>query len=111
MQGGLADGRPVLVTTTVTDAVPESATIRIVDAHTVFEAWLPAAGAARPALVVVTGPHGATRLPTLWETSHRAALRRARDILRGEGTGDDLTAFVSDAALVQRLLHTAEPTD
>ena len=110
VRGSLGDGRPVLITSTVTDALPECATIRLVAARSTFEATLPTANAARPARVVRFDENGARRWPELWETSHRVAVRRARDLLRGDtdDRGDDLAEFAADAELAHRLLTTTQ---
>jgi len=100
-----ANGRPVLLTITVTDAVPEAVSLRVIGTAAAVEATIPAANAARPALVTVSDGHGRRQLPTLYETSHRAALRRARDIVRSGAGGDDLKAVGADGALAGRLMN------
>lgn len=104
VQGALADGRPVLIHVIASNAVPPEALLRIVDASTSVTASLPSPVAARPAIVTVSAPDGAVRLPTIWQTSHRAAWQRARDVADGEQQGDSLADIRDDAELAARLL-------
>ncbi|GAB3397753.1 hypothetical protein GCM10027568_33820 [Humibacter soli] len=105
VRGRQANGRPVLLTVTVTDAVPEGVSLRVIDAHAAVEAEIPSASTARPAIVTVADEFGRRQLPTLYETSHRAALRRARDVIHRIGNGDDLSAVCADATLADRLIN------
>lgn len=110
VQGTLSDGREALITLTKTNALPERVTVRVVGARTTVEAAIPAASVARPAVITVSEPDGAIQLPTLWETSHRAALRRVREVLVGADVGDDLSVFAADAELAHQLLKPAQTT-
>jgi hypothetical protein len=96
----LAGGAQASLTAILTDALPASATLRIVrPRHTVALA-LPGAGTAAPGKVTLSGPEGATLLPTLWESAHRAAWRRLHSLVEAGQTCEDLTAFAEDAAIV-----------
>ncbi|WP_022901175.1 hypothetical protein [Humibacter albus] len=103
-QGALDGGRPVLIHVVATNAERPEAVLRVVDASTSLTVSLPSSVAARPAIVTVSSPAGATQWPTVWETSHRAAWQRARDVVDGRRQGDALADIHADAETAQRLL-------
>jgi hypothetical protein len=96
----LAGGAQATLTAILTNAIPASATLRIIKPRHAVALGLPGAGTAAPGKVTVSGPQGATLLPTLWESAHRAAWRRLHDLVEAGQTCDDLGAFAEDAALV-----------
>ena len=76
LQGRLTDGRRTILTATITRAVDRSAWLRILGGTGAVELTVPDPATARAAHVTITTPHGATLLPTLFETAHRSAWRR-----------------------------------
>jgi hypothetical protein len=86
----------------LSDALPHSATLRVLRSTTAVEVALPAPVTAAPGHVTVSGPDGATLLPTLWETAHRAVWRRLHRLVDAGRTADDLAGFARDVAAVRR---------
>lgn len=67
-----------------------------ISAHAARYTWVaqvPDPATASPAMVTVTGPEGARLLPTVYETSQRAGLRRLAEHLRGGQPTDDLATY------------------
>jgi hypothetical protein len=96
----LASGARASLAAILTDALPTSASLRIIKPHHAVALALPGSGTAAPGKVTVSGPEGATLLPTQWESAHRAAWRRLHDLAEAGQACDDLSAFAEDAALV-----------
>ncbi|WP_052207136.1 hypothetical protein [Sinomonas humi] len=95
----LVSGARASLAAILTDAIPGSAALRMIKPKTAVTLTLPGAGTAAPGKVTVSGPEGATLLPTLWETSHRAAWRRLHTLADAGQACEDLAAFADDAAL------------
>jgi hypothetical protein len=93
-------GPPVLLSAHVSSGVRPSLRVRGLAADTAVELTLPDSDTARPAVLVRTTPSGATTLPTLWETSHRAAWRRLHDAASGGRLTNDLVDLRADLTLV-----------
>ena len=68
------------------------------------EIAIPHPETARPAEVVITDEAGVRTLPTLWESSHRAAWRRAHLLLQAGDPGTDLSDFADDQAVLGHAL-------
>lgn len=96
----LAGGGQASLTAILTDAIPQTASLRIIKPRNAVTLALPGAGTAAPGKVTVSRPEGATLLPTLWESAHRAAWRRLHALVDAGQTCDDLRGFAEDAALV-----------
>ncbi|MCH6471992.1 hypothetical protein [Sinomonas terrae] len=96
----LASGARASLAAILTNAIPGSATLRMIKPETAVTLTLPGAGTAAPGKVTVSGPEGATLLPTQWETAHRAAWRRLHGLADAGRACEDLEAFADDAALV-----------
>ncbi|WP_150306530.1 hypothetical protein [Planctomonas psychrotolerans] len=94
----LASGASAGLSGILSDSVPVSASLRILRSETAAELTLPGPETATPGQAVVSGPDGATLLPTLWETAHRAAWRRLHSLVIDGGTSDDLAGFAEDVA-------------
>lgn len=107
VRGRLADDRPVLIAVARTNAVPPASSLRVITADSMMRAHIPASGAARPALVRVADGHGDTLTPTVYETSHRFAWRRALAVVRGEATGDSLGELTDDLRMAAFLTGSA----
>lgn len=103
VRGRLRTGRAVLLTCTVSDAVPGSASLRAVGADAIVDARIPSPEAARPLRATITTPTGQTLLPTRYETSHRSSWRRLVDLVRTEGSCTDLEDFAADLLVVAPL--------
>lgn len=99
-------GSPVLLSAHVTSGTKASLRVRGLTADTAVELVLPDSASARPAALVITTPSGATMMPTLWESSHRAAWRRLHAAVAGTRLTTDLTELRSDLILVTDVLPT-----
>jgi hypothetical protein len=53
---------------------------------------------------VVSTEHGATLLPTSWESAHRVAWRTLAGLVLAGGSGTDLAEFQEDAETARRAL-------
>lgn len=95
----LATGGRASLTAIGTDAVPSSATLRIVNRQSVVRLSVPDPATAVPGRVVVTSPAGSTELESLWETAHRAAWRRLVGLVRDGAASSDLEFFAEDQAV------------
>jgi hypothetical protein len=98
----LAAGISVDLSATRTEAVPEQASARLLTAEGAVHLLIPDGGTARPALLTVTGPDGAVLAPTIYESGHRAALRRLHRLLVTDGRStdiDDLEADITTASI------------
>lgn len=96
----LASGARASLAAILTDAIPASASLRLIKPRNAVTLALPGAGTAAPGKVTVSGPEGATLLPTQWESAHRAAWRRLHALARAGQACDDLGAFAEDASFV-----------
>ncbi|MEW1813335.1 hypothetical protein AB0284_21840 [Pseudarthrobacter phenanthrenivorans] len=95
---GSRSGREVLLRLQVaqSSSVRPSHTVRAYSAEGIATIELPASDTARAAIVTLTGPEGALRLPDIYEHAHRATWRQAH---QGHGQGapaDQLLAFEED---------------
>lgn len=99
----LASGARATLAAILTDAIPASASLRIIKPLHAVALALPASGTAAPGKVTVSGPEGVTLLPTLWESAHRAAWRRLHDLAEAGRSCEDLRAFAEDVALVAEI--------
>lgn len=95
----LANGARASLSAILTDALPASATLRIIKPRHAVALALPAPGTAAPGKVTVSGPEGATLLPTQWESAHRTAWRRLHALAEAAQACQDLDAFAADSAL------------
>ncbi|TDO51515.1 hypothetical protein EV643_103254 [Kribbella sp. VKM Ac-2527] len=86
-EGSTDDGLAVDFSVVCTSAVPASATVRLLTSDGSVELTIPSGDTAQPARLITVGPDGAVLAPTLYETGHRAALRR----LHGTAPADRLT--------------------
>lgn len=96
----LASGAQASLTAVLTDALPTSAALRLIKPQHAVALALPGPATAAPGRVTVSGPEGATLLPTKWETAHRAAWRRLHALAQAGQASGDLGNFAADAALV-----------
>ena len=103
IEGRIRDGRQVQLTGIRTNAQPRSGWVRILGRTGEVELAIPDPGSARPAHATITTADGATLLPTLFETSHRAAWRRLRDLARAGHSAPDLRHFRADVGVVASL--------
>lgn len=103
VRGRLDSGRAVLLTATVTDALPRSASLRAVGSDSIIDALIPSPAAARPLRMTVTTASGETLLPTRFETSHRHDWRRLIDLVNSERSSSDLEDFERDIGIVASL--------
>jgi hypothetical protein len=85
----------------LSDALPHSASLRVLRSETAVELALPAPVTAAPGQVTVSGPEGATLLPTLWETAHRGAWRRLHRLVEAGETAGDLAGFAGDVTAMR----------
>jgi len=81
---------------TLTNALPPCAQVRALTEDGDVSAHIPDPATARPAEVAITDATGVRTFPSLWESAHRAALRR---FLHGHPC-DDAPAFAQDVQLV-----------
>ena len=91
-----AAGHPVDLSVVCTDAVPESANVRLLTGNGSIDLTVPTGDTARPAQLSVTSPAGTLLAPTLYESGHRATWRRFRELLDQQQTGTDLEDFEAD---------------
>ncbi|AXK44204.1 hypothetical protein [Brachybacterium saurashtrense] len=89
-----AAGRDVSIQLTPTLRPTHGCRMRVLGATSTAEVTLPDSGTARPAEVTLTDATGHTVLPTLWESSHRAAWRRVHRLDADDAVDD-----------IERLLH------
>lgn len=97
-RGRLRSGARVALAAVLTGGLPTCATLRVLTRHEGVRMHLPSPETASCGTVTVSGPDGATLLPTLWETPHRAAWRELhRRVNSGESTSDldDLMAHIA----------------
>jgi hypothetical protein len=81
-----------------TDADPEALDAFLIGVEETLKLRLHPSRTARPAQAKRLTTDGGELLPTIWETAHRAAFRRIRDVVLSGGGGDDLDAFADDSA-------------
>jgi hypothetical protein len=91
-----AGGVAVDLSAVCTDAVAEHASARLLTADGSVEVHIPAGQTAQPALLTVTGPHGATLAPTLYESGHRATWRRLHRLISDGERSTDITDLEAD---------------
>jgi len=100
LHGRFNDGRRAVLSATTTDAVPRSAWLRALRPDGAVELLLPDPATARPAQAIVTATDGATLLPTIYETAHRASWRRLHRLVTGTGEpAADLSDLAADMHL------------
>ncbi|WP_375426272.1 hypothetical protein [uncultured Friedmanniella sp.] len=99
---GLVADHPVDLSLVCTDAVPESAWVRLLTDDGSVELMIPSGVTAQPATLAVTNPEGTRLSPTRYESGHRATWRRLRALLSSQPTAatpnlaTDLDDFASD---------------
>ncbi|WP_066517437.1 hypothetical protein [Curtobacterium ammoniigenes] len=103
LRGAVDDSIEVSISAVVTDAVNAGADLRLTTRQRAIRLELPTADTARPGLVTVSGPEGATGLPTEWETSDRAAWRLLAELVERGGSTSDLDDLLADIATVRHL--------
>lgn len=97
----LSRGASIALAAVLTGGLPKSATLRALGRTNAVRLHLPDPATATCGTVTVSGPDGATVLPTLWETPHRVAWRELhRRIAAGESTSD-LDELVADIATLR----------
>ena len=107
LAGRLTDGRRMIMTAAITGAVAPSAWLRILGSTGAVELILPDPATARAAHVTITTPHGATLLPTRFETAHRSAWRRLyRFAVEKDETPTDLADLQVDMKIAAGWVHT-----
>jgi hypothetical protein len=79
-----------------TDAVAEHASARLLTADGSVDVHIPAGQTAQPALLTVTGPHGATLAPTIYESGHRATWRRLHQLISDGERSTDIDDLEAD---------------
>jgi hypothetical protein len=106
--GALGSGLRVVLVGVRTNALPESARLRLLADESSVELAIPASATARPAHAVITDARGATLLPTVYENAHRASWRRlCRAVVEtGSAAVDDLGGFLEDAETAAALFAT-----
>ncbi|GAB3260594.1 hypothetical protein [Kineosporia babensis] len=97
-------GVRLLLSAHVTTATSPQLRIRGLAPSVALELTLPDPGTAQPAVLVRTTDAGATKFPTLWESSHRAGWRRLVAAVDGTTPADDLTGLRTDLGLLAPLL-------
>ena len=97
----LAGGASIALAAVLTNGLPTSASLRALSRHNAVRLHLPDPATATCGTVTVSGPDGATVLPTLWETPHRSAWRELhRRVTDGESTSE-LDELVADIATLR----------
>jgi hypothetical protein len=102
--GSVDSGTRVSLAATLTRALPETATLRILGQQGSITLELRDQTSALPGRVTITGPTGATQLPTLFESGHRAAWRRLHAAVLEKRPSHDLTGFIADARAAARAI-------
>jgi hypothetical protein len=90
-------------------ALARQASVRLLTDDGGVEMIIPDPSTARPAEVMITNGDGLQLLPTVWESSHRAAWRRARTLLDSRTTAPDLAMFAEDQSVLSDAVHLLEP--
>ncbi|WP_432876740.1 hypothetical protein ACQPYH_27230 [Kribbella sp. CA-245084] len=90
-----------------TSAVPTSATVRLLTSDGSVELTIPTGDTAQPARLITVGPHGAVLAPTIYETGHRATLRRLHDTAPADRL-TDLNQLYDDVQVASAALAVAE---
>ncbi|MFD1713786.1 hypothetical protein ACFSBZ_04815 [Amnibacterium flavum] len=107
--GTLADGTTVSLAAILTGGLPAAATVRLVRPTEAVEVHLPAPDTATPGQAIVSGPDGAVLQVTKYESAHRAAWRRVRELVLTGGRSDDARGFADDLDLLSAAVRTATP--
>jgi hypothetical protein len=81
---GSTDAAVVDFSVVCTNALPASATVRLLTSDGSVELLIPSGDTAQPARLTTVGPEGAVLAPTHYETGHRAGLRRLRELHAAE---------------------------
>jgi hypothetical protein len=102
----LPNGAPLTAQGVLTAALPAGVDIRLYTSDGGASVRVPDPGAAWPAEVRATGPHGDLRLPTLYESAHRSAWRRLKEHLTAGTRPDDLAGFARLTDHYATLTHT-----
>ncbi len=101
--GRLRSGAGVAITAMFSDALPSSASVRLVKPLESIELTLSGPGIASPGAVRVTHQDGVRSLPSSWETSSRVALRMLHDALDTGAPFTELPGLLDDIELVSTL--------
>lgn len=106
-EGSTDDGVRVDFGVVRTAVVPTSATVRLLTADGSIELQIPSGDTAQPARLTVVGPDGAVLAPTIYETGHRATLRRLHDTAPADRL-TDLNHLYDDVQVALAALAVAE---
>ncbi|MGZ0152885.1 hypothetical protein ACXJJ3_37910 [Kribbella sp. WER1] len=106
-QGSTDDGVHVGLSVVRTAAVPASANVQMPTPDGSVELWIPAGDTARPARLTVVSPDGAVLTPTVYETGHRATLRRLHDTAPADRL-TDLNHLYDDVQVASAALAATE---
>jgi hypothetical protein len=105
----LSAGLAVSLSVTISTALAPHASVRMLSDDGGVETTLPHPATARPAEIVITDPDGSRTLPTIWESSHRSAWRRARELLDAGTAAPDLVEFVEDQSTLSSAIDVLTP--
>jgi hypothetical protein len=105
----LCAGLAVSLSVTISTAVAPHAYVRVLTDDGGVEITLPHPATARPSEIVITDPDGSRTLPTIWESSHRSAWRRARALLDAGTAAPDLVEFVEDQSTLSSAIDVLTP--
>jgi hypothetical protein len=101
--GTLAGGAPAALQGILTSALAANARVSILTSTGRADVVLPDPAAAWPAEVRSVTPDGATRLPTLYESSHRTSWSRIHAHLSAGTPAKDLAQFTAVLSLLSQL--------
>lgn len=90
---GAAGSCLVDFTAITSEAVSESATVRLITPDGSVELSIPSPATAQPARLTAVGPAGALLLPTRYESAHRATWRRLRSMVDAGDLASSLAAL------------------
>jgi len=97
----LSGGASIALAAVLTGGLPVSASLGALTRHNAVRMHLPDPATAVCGTVTVSGADGATVLPTLWETPHRAAWRQLHNLVNDGETTSELDDLVADIATLR----------
>lgn len=97
----LAGGASIALAAVLSNGLPASASLRALTRHNAVRLHLPDPATATCGMVTISGPDGATMLPTLWETPHRAAWRELHRRVTSGDSASDLDDLLADIATLR----------
>lgn len=106
-EGSTDDGLSVDFSVICTSALQTSATVRLLTSDGSVELTIPSGDTAQPARLTTVGPNGAVLAPTIYETGHRATLRRLHDTAPADRL-TDLNQLYDDVQVTLAALAVAE---